>query len=132
MCPARAAARVPSMSGTAAWSTTAETPLALASLNKWPSRPNPVTSVAHLIPAASACRLASALSVVITSTAASLTWPVALCQALSTPVPIGLVRLSGRPGCPASIRSNAAGSAVPVTAMPYFGSGSSMLCPPAT
>jgi len=55
-----------------------------------------------------------------------------LCQALSTPVPIGLVKLSGRPGCPASIRSNAAGSAVPVTAMPYFGSGSSMLCPSAT
>jgi hypothetical protein len=57
MCPARAAARVPSMSGTAAWSTTAKTPLALASLNKWPSGPNPVTSVAHRISAASAARL---------------------------------------------------------------------------
>ena len=51
------------MSGTAARSTTAETPLARASLNRWPSSPNPVTSVAHLIPAARACRLASALSV---------------------------------------------------------------------
>jgi len=102
MCPARAAARVPSMSGTAAWSSTAETPLAPASLNKRPSRPNPVTSVAHRIPAASASPLASAFSVVITSTAATLTWPVALCQALSTPVPIGLVKLSGRPGRPAS------------------------------
>jgi hypothetical protein len=107
-------------------------PLALASLNRWPSRPNPVTSVAHLIPAAIACRPAPAFSVVITSTAAALTEPVALRQALSTPDPIGLVRLSGRPGRPASIRSSAAGSAVPVTAIPYFGSGSSMLCPPAT
>ena len=40
-CPACAAARVPSMSGTAAWWTTAETPLALASLNRWPSSPEP-------------------------------------------------------------------------------------------
>src|SRR5262249_26225430 len=73
--PARAAARVPSMSGTAARSMTAETPLALASLNRWPSSPNPVTSVAHLIPAARARRLASALSVVISSIAAALALP---------------------------------------------------------
>ena len=33
-CPARAAAQVPSMSGTVAWSATAKTPLALASLNR--------------------------------------------------------------------------------------------------
>jgi hypothetical protein len=73
------------MSGTAAWSTTAETPLARASLNRWPSRPNPVTSVAHLIPAASACRLASAFSVVITPTAAALTWPVCLAPGIEHP-----------------------------------------------
>ena len=47
-------------------------------------------------------------------------------------MPSGLVKLSGSPGRPASMRSSAAGSAVPVTAIPYLGSGSSMLCPPAT
>ena len=46
------------MSGTAALSTTAVRLLARASLNRWPSRPNPVTSVAHVRPAASAARLA--------------------------------------------------------------------------
>ncbi len=56
----------------------------------------------------------------------------ALWRALSTPVPSGLVSDNGSPGRPASIRSSRAGSASPVTAMPYFGSGSSMLCPPAT
>ena len=83
-------------------------------------------------PAASAWRLAASFSVVITSMAAGKTSPVALCREFSTPLPIGLVSESGRPGCPASMRSSRAGSASPVTAMPYFGSGSSMLWPPAT
>jgi hypothetical protein len=111
---------------------TAVTPLDRASLNAWPSRPKPVTSVAQARPAARAALLASAFSALITATACGCGCPVALCQELSTPEPIGLVRLSGWPGGPASIRSSSAGSASPVTAMPYLGSGSSMLCPPAT
>ncbi len=120
------------MSGTAPLSTTAVTPLALASLNKCPSKPKPVTSVAQRSPAARASRLATSLSVVMTAIAAGNTSPVALCRAFSTPLPTGLVSDSGRPAAPASMRSSAAGSASPVTAMPYFGSGSSMLWPPAT
>jgi hypothetical protein len=50
-----------------------------------------VTSVAHLIPAAGGRHLESAFSVVITSRAAALISP----AALSTPVPIGSVRLPG-------------------------------------
>ena len=73
-----------------------------------------------------------ALSVVITSIACGKTSPVALCRELSIPLPIGLVRLIGSPARPASMRSSASGSASPVTAMPYLGSGSSMLCPPAS
>src|SRR5207247_81708 len=101
---------------------------ARASLNRWPSRPNPVTSVAHLIPAASARRLASAFSVVITSIASARTWPVALCQSLSTPVPRGLVRRSGHPGWRASSRSHAAGSRHrPGRAHPHHGAVVAML-----
>ena len=74
----------------------------------------------------------SALSSVIAATACGNTSPVALCRVLSTPTPSGLVSDSGRPARPASLRSRASGSATPVTAMPYFGSGSSTLCPPAT
>src|SRR5579875_3172607 len=114
--PARSASRAPSISGTAAWSITAVTPLARASLYAWPSRPNPVTSVAHRTPAASAARLAAAFSVVITSIAAMLTCPVALCQAFRTPEPSGLVSVSGSPGTPASRRSSRPGSAMPVGA----------------
>ena len=40
--------------------------------------------------------------------------------------------VSGVPGRAASLRIRASGSAMPVTAMPYLGSGSSTLCPPAT
>ena len=123
---------MPLMNGTAARSMTAVTPLARASLYRWPSRPNPVTSVAQVIPAASAAALARSFSVVMTATAASLTSPVALCQEFRTPLPSGLVRVSGCPAAPASIRSSRSGWASPVTAMPYLGSGSSMLCPPAT
>ena len=47
-------------------------------------------------------------------------------------MPSGLVRVSGSPARPASLRISSAGSTSPVTAMPYFGSGSSTLCPPAT
>ena len=91
-----------------------------------------MTSVAQPIPAARAAAQARSLRVVITAMASSLTSPVALCQEFSTPVPSGLVSDRGWPARPASIRSSRSGWASPVTAMPYLGSGSSMLWPPAT
>src|ERR1700761_7954011 len=105
---------------------------ARASLSRCPSRPNPVTSVAARIPAATAATEASRLSVVIASTAAGNTSPVCLCRELSTPIPSGLVSVSGNPARAASLRISTAGSTNPVTAIPYLGSGSSTLCPPAT
>jgi hypothetical protein len=63
------------------------------------------------------------------STAWAKTSPVDLWRLLSTPTPSGLVSVSGRPAAAASLRSSRAGSTSPVTAMPYFGSGSSMLWP---
>ncbi|CNI77487.1 Uncharacterised protein [Mycobacterium tuberculosis] len=60
------------------------------------------------------------------------TSPVCLCRLFSSPTPSGLVKVSGRPGAAASLRSSRAGSATPVTAIPYLGSGSSMEWPPMT
>ena len=67
--PSRRSASTPSSAGTAAASTSAARPLASASSRRCPSRPKPVTSVIAWAPAASAARDASALSVVIVSTA---------------------------------------------------------------
>src|ERR687890_290249 len=66
------------------------------------------------------------------ATACGNTSPVDLCRLFSTPMPSGFVSVSGSPGVPASLRMRRCGSATPVTAMPYLGSGSSTLCPPAT
>ena len=69
---------------------------------------------------------------VMVSIAAGNTSPVVLCRLLSSPTPMGLVRVMGRPGRAASLRMRRSGSAVPVTAMPYVGSGESIECPPIT
>ena len=87
-------------------------------MNRCPSSPNPVTSVAARTPAATAAREASALSAVIVATACGNTSPVALWREASTPRPSGLVRLSGIPATAASLRSSRSGSPSPVTAMP--------------
>ena len=113
-------------------STTAVTPLARASLCRCPNNPNPVTSVAQTAFASSAAAAASRFNWVIAATACGNGSPVALCRLFSTPMPSGLVRVNGSPGRPASLRSKRSGSATPVTAMPYLGSGSSTLWPPAT
>src|SRR5690606_6994809 len=125
--PSASEARAPSTYGTAAAWITAVVPEARSILRRCPSSPNPVTSVAARIPRATACSLASRLSVVITATASGNQSPVALCRLLRMPRPRGLVRVSGVPGSAASLRSSLSGWASPVTATPYFGSGSSML-----
>ena len=101
-------------------------------LNRWPSRPKPVTSVAAAAPAARAAREASRFRVVITSIAAAETSPVDFMRLFSSPTPSGFVSVIGRPASAASLRSRRSGCAVPVTAMPYFGSGSSTEWPPMT
>ncbi len=69
--PAASRSRTPSITGTAAASTTAATPDPAQSSRRWPSRPKPVTSVAACTasPTSTAASRAPALSVVITSTA---------------------------------------------------------------
>lgn len=91
-----------------------------------------MTSVAQTAPAARAAAEASAFSVVIVSIAAPKRSPVRLCRLFSRPTPIGLVKVIGSPGRPASLRKSLSGAAVPVTAIPYFGSGSSIEWPPIT
>ena len=104
----RSALAAPSMSGTAARSMTAVTPLALASLNRCPSRPKPVTSVAQRDPGGQCLPAGLARSAWSSPRwPASNTSPVALCREFSTPMPSGLVSDSGSPGRPASMRSSA-------------------------
>jgi hypothetical protein len=95
--PAAARSAAPGSSGTDAAPSRAATPLAASIRCRWPSSPNPVTSVAARTPAASAAWLAPALSSVIEATAASIT-PAGAAPCLSavatTPVPTALVRMS--------------------------------------
>ncbi len=71
--PAAASSAAPGSSGTAVAFIRAAAPLAASIRCRWPSRPNPVTSVAARTPAIRAARLAPALSSVIEATAASMT-----------------------------------------------------------
>ena len=91
-----------------------------------------MTSVPARMPAATAACPASRLSAVIDATASSDTSPVAFIRLLSTPTPSGLVSDSAVPATAASLRMSRSRSTRPVTAMPYFGSGSSIECPPPT
>ena len=133
--PAAASSAAPGSSGTDAALIRAAAPLAASIRCRWPSRPNPVTSVAARTPAARAAWLAPALSSVMDATAAAMTSAGAfppLSAVATTPVPIALVRISWSPGAARSMVSSAAGWARPVTARPYLGTGSSIVWPPAT
>ncbi len=56
----------------------------------------------------------------------------ALMAVVMIPMPSGLVRIRSWPGRSPALVSMRAGSTTPVTAMPYLGSGSSMVWPPTT
>ena len=134
--PSRTSARTPSITGTAARSTRAPTPEPRASSPRCPSSPKPVTSVAPCTasPSARPASRAPAFSVVITFTAVSSSSAVApsrLTAVEITPSPIGFVRTRTSPARPPALRQTRSGSTVPTTARPYFGSGSSIECPPA-
>ena len=86
-----------------------------------------------LAPAAVAASEASRLRVVITSTAAVARpgGPTPRLSAVdATPPPTGLVRNSASPARAVEFRTIRSGWTAPVTASPYFGSGSSIECPP--
>jgi hypothetical protein len=90
-----------------------------------------VTSVAAVIPAASASRLASRLSVIIAST------PVerprgSACGDCRAHDPAWFREAERRAHTTGADAQQAAGSPMPEIAIPYLGSGSSTLCPPAT
>ena len=135
MKPAAARPAAPGNSGTWSAHTSAAVPLARSMRCRWPSRPKPVTSVAATAPARSAASLAAAFRVVMASTAADSTSGGAaprLCAVATTPVPIGLVSTSRSPSRARSTVIRCRGSAIPTTARPYLGSGSSMVWPPTT
>ena len=105
------------------------TPLASSRLDRWPSNPNPVTSVAACTPTASIARAAAALRVVITATAGASSASERKSRfsaVVRTPVPIGLVSTSVSPGRAPVFRTIRSGCTSPITAMPYLGSGSSI------
>ena len=123
------------MTGTAPASISKSTPDARAIPAAWPSRPNPVTSVAPAAPASKAARAASRLDRIMVSvarsTAASGAEPCLMAVAI-TPMPNGLDRIRRSPGRRPALMSIRLGSTSPTTAIPYLGSGSSMVWPPAT
>ena len=128
----RSSASTPSIAGTAAASTSAARPLAAVSSCRCPSNPNPVTSVIACAPASRAARAAVAFSAVIVATAGASSpspWP-RLSAVEIAPTPSGFVSTSASPACPPALLSTRAGSTTPVTARPYFGSGSSIEWPP--
>ena len=111
----------------------AETLEARIKLRRWPKSPNPVTSVAAVIPLLIITLAASAFSVVIESTAIATTFSGActfLIAVAITPEPIGLVRTSASPARAELLVTILAGSTSPMATSPYFGSSSSTLCPP--
>jgi hypothetical protein len=128
MNPASASARASIRSGTADAETRAPAPLARNMDRKWPSRPNPVMSVAACAPTASIAREAPSLSVVMLATAARTASSEAAAFLMAvemTPVPIGFVRTSTSPTRAVELRTILSGRTSPITAMPYFGSASS-------
>ena len=132
--PASTRSRTPSITGTAPARTTAPTPDATHSSRRWPSSPNPVTSVAAFTPTAIAASRAVSFSVVITVIAVCSSAGVAASRLTAvemTPRPIGFVRTRTSPGRAPAFVSTAPGSTVPTTASPYFGSASSIEWPPA-
>ena len=132
----RRARAAPGSAGRAAASKTKRVPDARAISRPWPSRPNPVTSVAARTPAPDERLRGGAVEA-----AHRRRWRRPRSAALvrpwrepdtRTPVPSGLVRTSRSPGRAPPLRSSLSGWAAPMTASPYFGSGSRMVWPPAS
>ena len=100
---------------------------------RWPSSPNPVTSVAAETPTSVIACAAPRFSVAMMRMAS---WIVAadvrscLIPVVMTPIPRGFVSTSRSPGLAAAFVTMRLGWTNPVTASPYFGSGSSMVWPP--
>ena len=101
---------------------------------RWPIKPNPVTSVPELTPTSSIasdparfdCRIKPTAPATISASVTS-----ALAAVEMMPVPMGLVSTSLSPGLAFAFVTILSGAMRPVTAMPYFGSASFTVCPPA-
>ena len=92
-----------------------------------------MTSVAQRTPADRAAADASRLDRSIDATApANAASSPARAAAMATPTPRGLVITRRSPGRPAALVMSPSGCTVPSTESPYFGSGSSIECPPST
>jgi hypothetical protein len=94
-----------------------------------------VTSVIADAPASIAARDASRFSLVITDTVPSMSRSSAIPRfsaVVASPPPTGFVNQSESPTDAVLLRRSREGCTVPVTAIPYFGSGSSIECPPTT
>ncbi len=117
-----------------AWSATVPaSPLPSSISERCPSSPKPVTSVAASTPASAMASAAARFSVVITSTAEATCASVARSRLMAVvviPRPSGLVSTSVAPASTVELRISRSSSTKPVTAIPYFGSGSSIVWPP--
>lgn len=100
----------------------------------WPRRPKPVTSVHAWTrspsQASAAARFSVTIEATMRSTAPGLARP-PLIAVLTIPVPSGLVSTSRSPGLAPWFVQTRSGWTRPVTARPYFSSGSSTVWPPA-
>ena len=121
------------MNGSASKRSCAPTALASVISSRWPSSPNPVTSVTPLRPWLKATWPAAAFSVliqVIASRSSSSLTSSRLWAVVVTPKPSGLVRNRWSPTRRPPFESSRPVSAIPKTASPNFGSSSLMVCPP--
>ena len=111
----------------------AETPLFLHISDRWPNKPNPVTSVAACTSNLSINFEANALSVAIQFTAVLIMSFVAKSRLIAVeimPVPSGLFNTRASPTWAPEFLINLFSATSPVTTNPYFGSLSSMEWPP--
>src|SRR5215510_5660267 len=128
--PASHASSAPGKLGTRFGSMTSVTPLARAMCDEWPSKLNPVTSVAHRTPTWTAAWLAFALSLHIDAYNASASAVPSMSRfpaVARMPVPSGFVRISRSPGCAFALLNTRCGCTRPVTDNPNLSSSSMML-----
>jgi len=131
---ARASSSAAGKAGTASAAITAPVPLAAHISRRWPRKPNPVMSVTAWHSCRSMIRAAAALSCSMTATAGARSASDRssfLRAVVRTPTPSGLVRMRASPGRAPRLSRRSDRLTTPVTANPYFGSGSSTVWPPA-
>ena len=123
----------PGSIGTASAFISAVKPLPSAISRTWPIRPKPVISVQEFTSYFSMDCCAFALRAVMAAIRDFSYSPERSCAfaaVVSTPLPIAFVSMRRSPSFAEELESTLSGLTNPVTASPYFGSGSSMVWPP--